>query len=127
MSFNEPTTNAAIRARFEAGDSLNDGAPLATVTDAPANGAATAVPADASLHVVTADGTNTVDLSNAETAGREVTVVHNGGANTPTVAFDDADFVGTGPADLTSAGATATVANIDGTASGWVVTGTGSA
>ena len=127
MSFNEPTTNAAIRARYEAGDSLNDGAPLATATDAPANAADTVVATDTSVHVVTADGTNTVDLSNAETAGREVTVVHNGGANTPAVAFNDADFVGTGPANLSAAGATATVANIDGTASGWVVTSTGSA
>lgn len=121
MSFNEPTTNAAIRARFEAGDSLNDGAPLNAATDAPANAADTVVAAGTDVHVVTADGTNTVDLSNAEEAGREVTVVHNGGANTPTVAFDDADFVATGPADLTAAGDTARVVNIDGTASGWVV------
>lgn len=127
MSGSGPTTNAEIRRRYEAGDSLNDGAPLATATDAPANGAATAVAADSDLHVVTADGTNTVDLSAAAETGREVAVVHNGGANTPTVAFDDADFVSTGPANLTAAGATATVLNIDGTASGWVVVATGSA
>lgn len=123
----EPTTNAEIRKRYEDGDTLNDGAPKNVATDAPANGAATAVAEDTDVHVVTADGTNTVDLSNAEEAGRQVTVVHDGGANTPTVAFDDADFVGTGPANMTSAGATATVENIDGTASGWVVVATGGA
>lgn len=127
MSFSEPTTNAAIRKRYEDGESLNDGAPLNAATDSPGNAADTVVASDSDIHVVTADGTNTVDLSNAEDAGRVVTVVHNGGASTPTVAFDDADFVGTGPANLTSAGATASVANIDGTASGWVVVGTGSA
>lgn len=117
----EPTTNAEIRARYEAGDSLNDGAPLAEATDAPANAADTVVEADTEVHVVTADGTNTVDLSNAAEAGRQVIVVHNGGTNTPAVAFDDADFVATGPANLTAAGDTATVVNIDGTAAGWVV------
>jgi hypothetical protein len=55
--------------------------------------------------------------------GREVTTVHNGGDNTPTLSFDGADFVNTGPADMTNAGETSTVQNIDGTASGWVVTG----
>ncbi|MDR9431734.1 MAG: hypothetical protein RI568_13685 [Natronomonas sp.] len=124
----DPTTNAAVRRRYEAGQSLNDGAPKATATDEPANGADTAVAADTGVHIVTPDGTNTVDLSNAEEAGCEVTVVHAaGGANTPAVAFDDADFVGTGPANMTSAGATATVQNTDGTASGWVVVSTGSA
>ena len=122
-----PTTNAAIRDRYESGLPLNDGAPDNVGTDAPANAADTAVGEDADVHVVTADGTNTVDLTNAEEAGREVTVVHDGGANTPTVAFGDADFVGTGPANMTSAGATATVKNVDGTASGWVVVATGSA
>lgn len=96
-------------------------------TAEPDNGGDTAVDDEVRLHVVTADGTNTVDLSDAAREGHEVTVVHDGGANTPTVSFDGADFVGTGPADLTSAGATATVTNIDGTASGWVVIGTGSA
>jgi len=123
----EPTTNAAIRKRYEDGQSLNDGAPGNAVTDSPANGADTVVGADTDVHVVTADGTNTVDLSNAEEAGRKVTVVHNGGANTPTVSFDDADFVGTGPANITSAGATATLLNTDGSTSGWVVVATGSA
>jgi len=122
-----PTTQAEIRDRYEADQLLNDGAPRNAVTDAPANGAATVVDADADVHVVTPDGTNTAYLSNAEETGREVTVVHDGGANTPTVAFDDADFVSTGPADLTTAGETATVANIDGSASGWVVISTGSA
>ena len=123
----DPTTNAAIRERFESGLPLNNGAPLNTATDAPANAAATTVGEDTDVHVVTGDGTNTVDLSNVEEAGRTVTVVHNGGANTPTVVFNDADFVGTGPANMTSSGATATVQNIDGTASGWVVISIGSA
>jgi len=96
-------------------------------TDAPANAADTVVAEDADVQAVTADGTNTVDLSNAAAEGRQVTVVHNGGANTPTLSFTDADFVGTGPANMTAAGATATVRNIDGTASGWVVVATGSA
>jgi len=121
------TTNEKVRQRFEDGDYLNDGATEQTATDSPANGADTIVADDTDVHIVTADGTNTVDLSNAEDGGRTVTVVHDGGANTPTVSFDDADFVGTGPADLTAAGATATVENIDGTAGGWVVIATGSA
>lgn len=122
-----PTTNAAIRGRYEAGKPLNDGAPKHTVTDDPANGADTAVDEDTDVHVVNPDGTNAVDLDNAAEEGRQVTIVHNGGASTPTLSFADADFVGTGPADLTAAGATATVQNIDGTASGWVVVATGSA
>jgi len=117
----EPTTNARVRDYFEGtGGSYAE-------TLSPGNGAAVAPSEDTRTAVVTADGTNTVDLSNNEREGHEVTVVHNGGANTPTIAFDDADFVGTGPANMTSAGATATVRNIDGTAAGWVVTGTGSA
>ena len=127
MSANGPTTNAEIRSRYEGGLPLNDGAPENVATDAPANAADTVVAADTDVHVVTADGTNTVDLSNAESAGRVVTVVHNGGANTPAVAFSDTDFVGTGPANLTAAGDTATVANIDGTTAGFVVVSTGSA
>ena len=122
-----PTTNAEIRERYESGQPLNDGAPREAATDAPANAAATAVAEDTDVHIVTADGTNTVDLSNVAQAGRVVTVVHNGGANVPTLAFTDADFVGTGPADITTAGATATVCNVDGTAAGWVVIATGSA
>ena len=116
-----PTTNAEMRERYEGGQLLNDGAPRNTATDAPANGADTAIAADTDIHVVTADGTNTVDLSNVSEAGRDIVVVHNGGANTPAVAFADADFVDTGPANLTAAGETARIANIDGTASGWVV------
>jgi len=123
----DPTTNAAVRDRFERGLPLNDGAPGKVATDAPANAADTVVDENTDVHVVTADGTNTVDLSGISEAGREVTVVHDGGANTPTVSFADADFVGTGPANLTSAGATATVKNVDGSASGWVVISTGSA
>lgn len=122
-----PTTNAEIRDRYERGLHLVDGAQRNTATDAPANAANTVVGADTDVHIVTADGTNSVDLSNAAEEGRAVTVVHNGGANVPTVAFTDTDFVGTGPADLTAAGATATVLNIDGTASGWVVLAEGSA
>ena len=123
----DPTTQAAIRTRYEDGKLLNDGAPRNTATDDPGNGAATAVAEDTDVHVVNPDGTNTVDLSNVEGAGRVITVVHNGGANTPVVAFDDADFVGTGPSNLSNAGATATVANVDGTASGWVAVATGNA
>lgn len=121
------TTNEEIRQRYENGSLLNDGAPRNTATDSPGNGAATAVAADTDVHVVNPDGTNSVDLSAAAEAGRVVTVVHNGGANTPTLTFTDADFVGTGPANITSAGATATVLNTDGTASGWAVVATGSA
>lgn len=121
------TTNAEIRERYEDGTYLVDGAQKNTVVDSPANAANTVVGADTDVHVANPDGTNTVDLSNAAEEGREVTVVHNGGAATPTLSFADADFVGTGPANMTSAGATATVLNIDGTASGWVVVATGSA
>lgn len=121
------TTQQEIRDRYAGGLPLNDGAPRNAATDAPANGAATTVDEDTDVHIVTADGTNAVDLDAAAEEGRDVTVVHNGGAATPTVSFTDADFVGTGPADLTAAGATATVSNIDGTTSGWVVVATGSA
>lgn len=121
------TTNEKVRQRYEAGGLLNDGAPRNAVTDAPANGAETAVGEDTDVHVVTADGTNAVNLDAAAQEGREVTIVHNGGANTPTLSFADADFVGTGPANITSAGATATLVNVDDTTSGWVVKATGSA
>lgn len=114
------TTNNRVREHFE-GDSPY------VATDSPANGADTAVAENTRPHAVTADGTNTVDLTAAAQEGQVVTVVHDGGANTPTVSFADADFVGTGPSNLTAAGATATVKNIDGTTSGWVVVGTGSA
>ncbi|QRY26365.1 MULTISPECIES: hypothetical protein [Halobacterium] len=115
------TTNARVRAHFE-----GEGSPY-VATDEPNNGADTVVDGEVRTHVVTGDGTNIVDLSAAARLGHEVTVVHNGGANTPKLSFDDANFVGTGPGDLTSAGATATVKNVDGSPSGWVVTGTGGA
>ena len=117
----EPTTNAAIRDHFE-GD---DGAFVETLS--PGNGAAVAPSEDTRTAVVNPDGTNTVDLSNNERQGHVITIVHNGGPSTPTLSFDDGAFVGTGPADLANAGATATLRNVDGTASGWVVEGTGSA
>lgn len=123
----EPTTNAKIRKRYEDGKFLNDGAQRNVATDSPANAAATAVAADTDVHLVNPDGTNAVDLDAAAEEGRVVTVVHNGGASTPTLTFADADFVGTGPANMTSAGATATVLNTDGTTNGWVVVATGSA
>lgn len=123
----QSTTQGEIRERYEDGGLLNDGAPKNTATDAPANAADTVVAEDTDVHVVTADGTNTVDLSNAAEQGRVVTVVHNGGANTPVLSFADGDFVGTGPSNLSNAGATATVVNVDGTASGFVVLATGSA
>ena len=123
-----PTTNAAIRRRYTNGESLNDGSPLNTVADAPDGSADTVVGADTDIHVVTPDATNTVDLSAAAVEGRVVTVVHGAdGANTPNVEFTDADFVGTGPADLGDAGDTATVANVDGSETGFVVVATGSA
>ncbi|WP_135302648.1 hypothetical protein [Haloarcula amylovorans] len=115
------TTNNRIREHFEGSASPY------TETDSPGNGAATAVGEDTQTHVVNPDGTNAVDLDAAAQEGQTVTVVHNGGANTPTLSFTDADFVGTGPANMTSAGATATVRNVDGTTSGWVVVATGSA
>ena len=115
------TTNNRVRDHFE-----GDSSPY-VATDAPANGADTVVDEDVRTHVVTADGTNTVDLSAAVKKGHTVTVVHDGGSSTPTVAFDDADFVATGPSNITTQGATATVKNVDGTTSGWVVVATGSA
>lgn len=114
------TTNNRVREHFEGNDPYSE-------TASPANGADTTVSEDARLHVVNPDGTNSVVLDDAAREGHGVTVVHNGGASTPTVAFDDADFVGTGPANLTAAGATATVKNTDGTAGGWVVISEGSA
>lgn len=117
----EPTTNARIRDYFEGAD----GSYAETLS--PGNGAAVAPSEDTRTAVINPDGTNTVDLSNNERQGHVVTVIHNGGANTPTLSFTDADFVGTGPSNITSAGATATLLNTDGTASGWVVLATGSA
>lgn len=117
----DPTTNAAVRNHFE-----DDASPY-VATDSPGNGSDTVIPANTRTHVCNPDGTNSVDLDSAAREGHTVTVVHNGGANTPTLAFTDADFVGTGPADITSAGATATLLNTDGTTSGWVVVATGSA
>jgi hypothetical protein len=117
-----PTTNAAVRNHFE-----DDASPY-TEALAPGNGSAVAPAENTRLAVVTPDGTNTVDLSNNERTGHVVTVAHaSGGSNTPAVSFDDADFVGTGPSDLGNAGDTATVANLDGSAAGWVVVATGSA
>lgn len=115
------TTQERLRDHFE-----DDASPYSEELS-PANGADVAPATDTRLARVNPDGTNTVDLSNNEREGHEVTVVHNGGANTPTLAFTDADFVGTGPANMTSAGATATLVNVDGTSSGWVVKATGSA
>jgi hypothetical protein len=115
------TTNGRVRNHFE-----GDASPYVD-TVSPANGAATTIEEDTRTHVVNPDGTNAVDLDAAAREGHSVTVVHNGGANTPALSFADADFVGTGPANLTSAGATATVVNVDGTTSGWVVVATGSA
>jgi len=114
------TTNNRVREHFE-GDSPY------VATDSPATDADTTVAENTRVHIVTADGTNTVVLDEAAAEGQEVTIVHDGGANTPTLSFADADFVGTGPSNLTTQGATATVKNVDGTASGWVVVGTGSA
>lgn len=118
----EPTTNAAIRGYFEGDDGTY------TETLAPGNGSAVAPSEHTRTAVVTPDGTNNVDLSNNERTGHVITVVHgSGGSSTPAVSFSDSDFVGTGPSNLGDAGATATVLNVDGTSSGWVVVATGSA
>lgn len=122
-----PTTNAEIRERYEDGKFLVDGAQRNTATDDPGNGAGTAVAEGTDVHVVNPDGTNAVGLDAAAEAGRVVTIVHNGGASTPTLSFADADFVGTGPSNMTAAGATATLLNTNGETSGWVVIATGSA
>lgn len=98
-----------------------------TETLNPGNGSDASIGADTEVALINPDGTNSVVPDAAAEAGRQLTVVHNGGASTPTLSFADADFVGTGPANLTSAGATATLVNTDGTTSGWVVLGTGSA
>ena len=114
------TTNNRVREHFEADSPY-------TAEDSPANGAETAVGEGTRAHLVNPDGTNAVNLDGAARKGHKVTVVHNGGASTPTLSFTDADFVGTGPANMTAAGATATLLNTDGTTSGWVVVATGSA
>jgi hypothetical protein len=98
-----------------------------TETVDPGNGSDANVSEDTDVAIINPDGTNSVVPDNAATAGRTLTVVHNGGASTPTLSFADADFVGTGPSNITSAGATATLLNTDGTTSGWVVVATGSA
>jgi len=117
----ESTTNARVRDHFEGeGDAYAEAL-------SPDNGAAVAPSEDTRAAVVTPDGTNTVDLSNNEREGHIITIVHNAGASTPTLSFDDADFVGTGPSNLATAGATATLINTDGSASGWAVVATGSA
>lgn len=122
-----PTTQAEIRDRYENGKYLNDGAQRNVVEDSPGNGADTTVGAATDVHLVNPDGTNSVGLDDAAEEGRQITVVHNGGSNTPTLSFADADFVGTGPSDVSNEGATATLLNTDGTTSGWVVVATGSA
>lgn len=91
-----------------------------TATDDPANGAETAVAEDTEVHIVDPDGTNAVNLDAAAEAGREVTVVHNGGDSTPTLSFADADFVSSSPSNITTAGESVTVVNTDGTTGGWV-------
>lgn len=121
-----PSTLAAIRERFIDGKLLNDdaelvGSTLNTETLEPSNGGDAVIPADAHVVAVTPDGTNTVDLDNVAEEGYVVHVVHDaGGASTPTIAYDDADFVGSGPSDNTTAGTSDTVINIDGTTTGWV-------
>lgn len=121
-----PTINAQIRDRYERGLTLNDGAPLNVETDEPDNDADTVVGEDTDVHVVDTDGTNTVDLDAAATAGRVVTVVVDDDSGTA-ADFADADFLGTGPSNLTSQGQTATVANVNGEDSGWVTIAEGSA
>lgn len=116
------TTQERLRDHFE-----DDPSPY-TEALSPGNGSAVAPGTDTRVAVVTPDGTNNADLSNNERTGHRITVVHaSGGSNSPAVSFDDGDFVGTGPSNLGNAGATATLVNVDGSSSGWVVVGTGSA
>lgn len=98
-----------------------------TETISPGNGSDANVSEDTEVAIINPDGTNSVVADNAAKAGRVLTIVHNGGSNTPTISFTDADFVGTGPANLTSQGATETIMNVDGTNSGWVQVGSGAA
>jgi hypothetical protein len=114
------TTNNRVRNHFE-------GTSPYAVEDSPGNGADTVVDENTRAHIVNPDGTNSVDLSAAAAEGQVVTVVHNGGSNTPTLSFSDSDFVGTGPSNITAAGATATVLNTTGNSGDWVVIATGSA
>jgi len=95
-----------------------------TETLDPGNGSNANISEDTDVAIINPDGTNTVVADNAAKAGRVLAVVHNGGASTPTLSFNDADFVGAGPANMTTAGQTATLLNTDGTNSGWVVIGT---
>lgn len=116
-----PSTNARIRSRFDDGKLLNDGGLLNVVDDEPANNADTVVGEGTDVHAVHPDGTNSVDLDAVAERGRVVHIIHAAGDNTPTVAFADADFVADGPNDITNAGGSATVVNITGESSGWVV------
>jgi hypothetical protein len=115
----EPTTNARVRDYFEGAD----GSYAESLS--PANGAAVAPSEDTRTALVTPDGTNAVDLSNNERQGHVLTVVNDGGGTA--LSFNDGDFVGTGPSNLSAAGATATLLNTDGNSDGWVVVATGSA
>ena len=121
-----PTTNAQIRERYARGLYLNDGAQLNVADDEPDEDADTVVAADTDIHVVDIDGTNTVDLDAAASAGRVVTVVVDDDTGTA-ADFADADFVGTGPDNLTASGQSATVANVTGEDSGWITVAEGSA
>lgn len=121
-----PTTNAQIRERFDDGRYLNDGATLNVATDEPANDADTVVAEGTDIHVVDIDGTNSVDLDAAAQAGRVVRVVVDDDTGTA-AAFTDADFLGTGPSNLTASGQSATVANVNGETTGWITLAEGSA
>lgn len=92
----------------------------ATETASPSNGASVAPSAGTELFIVNPDGTNTVNPDNVATQGRRVVIVHNGGANTPTISFDSADFVGNTPTNMSTAGDTTEIMNTDGSTSGWV-------
>jgi len=112
------TTNARVRDHFEGGEGAY------TEELSPNNGAAVAPSEHTRSAAVTPNGTNTVDLSNVLRPGHIIVIGHIGGSNTPTIAFDDADFANTGPSDLTTLGETATLLS---TGENWVVVATGGA
>lgn len=95
---------------------------LITETVSPANGADVTPASDTELLLVNPDGTNTIKLDNLDDQqGARLVVVHNGGSSTPTIAFESADFTDSGPSNITTDGASATIINFEGAAGGWTV------
>jgi hypothetical protein len=88
----------------------------------PSNGGPATVSAGVEQARITPDGTNEIDLSNVEIEGWEITVVHTGGSNTPTVSFTGENFVGgSAPANLTNEGDTTTLEFVGGVSDEWLV------